>query len=120
MFFCFFTIRNLKNNQFMMKAKYLLALTGIVGSLSLPITANAQKSAKATGKQPVDYVNPYIGAISHMLVPTYPTTHLPNSMMRVFPVSVMIIQLICIGGLPLIVTHHRSKLQALIFMLTRG
>lgn len=34
---------------------------------------------------PVDYVNPYIGNISHMLVPTYPTVHLPNSMMRVCP-----------------------------------
>ena len=27
----------------------------------------------------VDYVNPYIGNISHLLVPTYPTVHLPNS-----------------------------------------
>lgn len=32
------------------------------------------------------YVNPYIKNISHMLAPTYPTMHLPNSMMRVFPV----------------------------------
>jgi predicted alpha-1,2-mannosidase len=34
-------------------------------------------------KEPVDYVNPYIGNISHLLVPTYPTVHLPNSMLRV-------------------------------------
>ena len=27
---------------------------------------------------PVDYVNPYMGNISHLLVPTYPTVHLPN------------------------------------------
>jgi predicted alpha-1,2-mannosidase len=95
------------NHQFMMKAKYLLALTGIVGSLSLPFTASAQKTAKAPAKQPVDYVNPYIGAISHMLVPTYPTTHLPNSMMRVFPVRHDYTTNM-LGGLPLIVTHHRS------------
>ena len=35
-------------------------------------------------KTPVDYVNAYIGNISHLLVPTYPTVHLPNSMLRVY------------------------------------
>ena len=34
---------------------------------------------------PVDYVNPYMGNISHLLVPTFPTVHLPNSMLRVYP-----------------------------------
>ena len=28
-------------------------------------------------KEPVEYVNPYMGNISHLLVPTYPTVHLP-------------------------------------------
>ena len=36
---------------------------------------------------PVDYVNPYMGNISHLLVPTYPTVHLPNSMLRIYPES---------------------------------
>lgn len=36
-------------------------------------------------KTPVDYVNNRIGNISHLLVPTYPTTHLPNSMLRMTP-----------------------------------
>jgi len=35
--------------------------------------------------EPVDYVNAYIGNISHLLVPTYPTVHLPNSMLRFYP-----------------------------------
>ncbi len=35
--------------------------------------------------EPVKYVNPYIGNISHLLVPTYPTVHLPNSMLRFYP-----------------------------------
>ena len=35
--------------------------------------------------EPVDYVNPYMGNISHLLVPTYPTVHLPNSMLRFYP-----------------------------------
>jgi predicted alpha-1,2-mannosidase len=39
-----------------------------------------------TKTQPVDYVNPNIGNISHLLVPTYPTISLPNSFLRVYPV----------------------------------
>ena len=35
--------------------------------------------------EPVKYVNPYIGNISHLLVPTFPTVHLPNSMLRFYP-----------------------------------
>ena len=36
-------------------------------------------------KDPVDYVNPYVGNVSHLLVPTFPTVQLPNSMLRVYP-----------------------------------
>ena len=36
-------------------------------------------------KEPVDYVNNHIGNISILLVPTFPTTHLPNSMLRMNP-----------------------------------
>ena len=38
-----------------------------------------------SAQQPVDYVNPYMGNISHLLVPTFPTIHLPNSFLRVYP-----------------------------------
>ena len=38
-----------------------------------------------TQKEPVDYVNTRIGNISILLVPTFPTTHLPNSMLRMIP-----------------------------------
>jgi len=36
-------------------------------------------------KEPVDYVNNRIGNISILLVPTFPTTNLPNSMLRMNP-----------------------------------
>jgi predicted alpha-1,2-mannosidase len=36
-------------------------------------------------KQPVDYVDPRIGGISHLLVSTLPIVHLPNSMVRLVP-----------------------------------
>ena len=65
-------------------------------------------AAMAADKTPVDYVNPYMGNISHLLVPTFPTVQLPNSMLRVYPVRADYTadQL---GGLPLIVTHHRER-----------
>ncbi|MDH6308671.1 putative alpha-1,2-mannosidase [Dysgonomonas sp. PFB1-18] len=60
------------------------------------------------GKEPVDYVNPYIGNISHLLVPTYPTIHLPNSMLRVYPERDDYTGN-KIKGLPVIVTSHRGN-----------
>lgn len=56
----------------------------------------------------IDYVNPYMGNISHLLVPTYPTVQLPNSMLRVNPeradyTSDMV------RGLPIAVTSHRGS-----------
>ena len=54
--------------------------------LSFVILASIANFAFATtGKEPVDYVNNRIGNISMLLVPTFPTTHLPNSMLRMIP-----------------------------------
>ena len=39
----------------------------------------------AQAKEPVDWVNTEIGTISHMLVPCFQTTQLPNAMLRVLP-----------------------------------
>ena len=57
---------------------------------------------------PVDYVNPYMGNISHLLVPAYPTVHLPNSMLRVYPEREDFTSGV-IRGLPVIVTSHRGS-----------
>ena len=59
-------------------------------------------------KQPVDHVNPYMGNISHLLVPTFPTIHLPNSLLRVYPERRDYTEII-LKGLPLIVTSHRGS-----------
>lgn len=64
--------------------------------------------ADVDSKMPVDYVNPYIGNISHLLVPTYPTIHLPNSMLRVYPERENYTGN-KINGLPIIVTSHRGS-----------
>lgn len=71
-----------------------------------PVLLCAQPAIK--DKTPVDYVNPYIGNISHLLVPTYPTVHLPNSMLRVYPERENYTSN-TIAGLPLIVTSHRGS-----------
>lgn len=65
-------------------------------------------SAPVTEKEPVDYVNPYMGNISHLLVPTYPTISLPNSMLRVYPDRGDYTGLL-IRGLPVMITSHRGS-----------
>jgi len=60
-------------------------------------------------KTPVDYVNPYIGNISHLLAPTYPTIHLPNSMLRVYPERTDFTS-DQIKGLPMMLSSHRGRL----------
>ena len=54
--------------------------------LSIAIFFSCDCASEKNAFQSVDYVNPYMGNISHMLVPTYPIIHLPNSMLRVYPV----------------------------------
>ncbi|MCD8386412.1 MAG: GH92 family glycosyl hydrolase [Bacteroidales bacterium] len=63
---------------------------------------------KAQHKAPVDYVNPYMGNISHLLVPTFPTVHLPNSLLRVYPERSDYTSE-RVTGLPIAVTHHRER-----------
>lgn len=67
-----------------------------------------QSDIRTSEKQPVDYVNPYMGNISHLLVPTYPTIHLPNSFLRVYPERGDYTG-IKINALPLVVTSHRGS-----------
>lgn len=59
-------------------------------------------------KEPVDHVNPFMGNISHLLVPTFPTIHLPNSILRVYPERGDFTSLL-LRGLPLMVTSHRGS-----------
>ena len=71
-------------------------------------TASCCLSNSQEKKAPVDYVNPYMGNISHLLVPTYPTVHLPFSMLRVYPERSDYTS-DQIAGLPVAVTSHRGS-----------
>lgn len=85
----------------MTKLNYLLlGAACLLAGCSRPMVESAQT--------PVDYVNPYMGNISHLLVPTYPTVHLPNSMLRVYPERADFTS-DKVNGLPLIVTSHRGR-----------
>lgn len=68
--------------------------------------------------EPVDYVNPYIGSISHLLVPCFPTIQLPNSLMRIYP-SRNDYTTEYIDGLPIVVTNHRER-SAFRLSVTQG
>lgn len=54
------------------------------------------------------YVDPAIGSVAKLLVPTYPTYHLPNQMIRMIPISDDYID-DQITAFPLQVTEHRSR-----------
>lgn len=84
----------------MRKAKPITLIAGVL--LHLGFVAAGQKM------EPVDYVNPYMGNISHLLVPTYPTIQLPNSLLRVYPERADFTTL-KLRGLPLMITSHRGS-----------
>lgn len=82
-----------------MKYRSAIALLAAFSIASASCTRDAE---------PVDYVNPYIGNISHLLVPTFPTVQLPNSLLRVYPERADYTAEY-LNGLPVIVTNHREK-----------
>lgn len=79
-----------------------------VASAFLLAACSPSDNTQLAQLSPIEYVNPYIGNISQLLVPTYPTIHLPNSMMRVYPERADFTG-DRLGGLPLIVTGHRRS-----------
>jgi predicted alpha-1,2-mannosidase len=74
----------------------------LAGLIMLGSCASGQDS-----RTPVDYVNPYIGNISHLLVPCYPTVSRPNGMMRIYPNRTDYASDV-MKGLPVVVPAHRG------------
>ena len=84
--------------------KYLKVFTGIICFFAF----NSMTNIESKSNEPVDLVNPYMGNISHILVPTFPTIHLPNSFLRVYPERRNFTD-IKLHGLPLIIASHRGS-----------
>ncbi|KAA6301231.1 MAG: hypothetical protein EZS26_002620 [Candidatus Ordinivivax streblomastigis] len=78
-----------------------MKISSVITSLLLCLTIVCQ------AKDPVDYVNNRIGNISHLLMPTYPTTHLPNSMLRMIPTHSDFVT-DRMSGFPLNIPMHRQ------------
>ena len=55
--------------------------------LTIMLFAVVMNSLPLFAAEPVDYVDPYIGSIGHLLRATTPTVQLPNKMARVAPVT---------------------------------
>ena len=85
--------------------RFQFSIKAVIFSIMLlATTMNCHLSAKDA----VDYVNPYIGNVSHLLVPTYPTVHLPNSMLRAYPERADYTSEY-MKGLPIMVAGHRAR-----------
>ncbi len=87
--------------------KLTLGLIGLASLFCTSCSAPLENKSKPI-EEPVDYVNPYMGNISHLLVPTFPTIHLPNSMLRVIP-SRRDYTTDRLNGLPVVTTSHRGS-----------
>lgn len=85
--------------------KNLKTISAILSAAVLSVAVSAFRTDRM--KTPVDYVNPYIGSISHLLVPVYPTVHLPNSMVRAVPMRSETSDNV-VHGLPVTITGHRG------------
>ena len=64
----------------MMPGSPIVAAACVLCGLGLNLSA--QKN-----KEPVDYVDPNIGGIGHLLQATAPTVQLPHAMIRIAPVT---------------------------------
>lgn len=87
-----------------LKTSLFVIFIGIFTSCSVTQNPDTQSV-----KQPVDFVNPYMGNISHLLVPTFAAIHLPNSILRVHPARREYSDVL-INGLPVLLTSHRGKM----------
>ena len=87
-------------------------------SALLAVMLLASSGLQGAKRECVDYVNPYIGNISHLLVPTFATIQLPNSLMRIYPTRGDYTSEL-LDGLPVVVTNHRER-SAFRISVTQG
>ncbi|MCF0196777.1 MAG: glycoside hydrolase family 92 protein, partial [Bacteroidaceae bacterium] len=89
-----------------------------LGAVAASLAAALVCVSPARAKDVVDYVNPYIGNVSHLLVPTFATVQLPGSMMRIYPSRGDYTSEL-LDGLPVLVTNHRER-SAFCISVTQG
>lgn len=97
-----------QKQEIMIPLTKVLCLASLGTALLLGSCQRTILSGDREALEPIEHINPYMGNISHLLVPTYPTVHLPNSMLRIYPNRADYTSEV-IQGLPIIVTNHREK-----------
>ncbi|MDR1330836.1 MAG: GH92 family glycosyl hydrolase [Tannerella sp.] len=98
----------MKKNMKKKLSYFLRACVLLPAAVALLPACGERMAQKSETRSPVDCVNPYMGNISHILVPTYPTVHLPYSMLRVYPERSDYTSDV-MRGLPVMVTSHRGS-----------
>ena len=91
-----------------MKKNKILVISCIVLIIVSCSKGNQLNTKKMLTSNLVDMVNPYMGNISHLLVPTFPTVHLPHSMLRVIPAR-LDYTTDRLKGLPVATVSHRGQ-----------
>ncbi len=81
------------------------SFTRVIASFVLLLSISSLNSCKQ--KDFTKYIDPTIGNVAPFLVPTYPTFHLPNQMIRMFPIRQDYLS-DQIEAFPLQVTSHRQ------------
>ena len=83
----------------------LLSLQSII-FFSAKALPDIPKDTSAPVKQNTDYIDPTIGNVAQLLEPTRPTAHLPNQVIRVFPIRKDYLD-DQISSFPLTIVSHR-------------
>ncbi len=85
-----------------------LGILFMIGMLTLVAYSCTNENSIAGKEDNTQYIDPTIGNVSRFLVPTYPTFHLPNKMLRMYPVKSDYIS-DQVEAWPLQVAAHRNK-----------
>src|SRR5450432_1441514 len=70
---------------FLNKYFVILLFLQIIFFFNSSANPNIQKDTSLPVKQNIDYIDPTIGNVAQLLEPTRPTVHLPNQVIRVYP-----------------------------------
>jgi predicted alpha-1,2-mannosidase len=98
--------------------RYYNLLTAFILLFCFGTKAIAQQQKISRSMSPLDYVDPTIGGSGIVLQPTRPLVHLPNSMLRVFPMKQDQLD-DQISYFPLTVVSHRTE-YAFSFLPLKG
>jgi predicted alpha-1,2-mannosidase len=88
------------------KQLVILLLSQIIFFFSSNANPDIQKDTSTPIKQNIDYIDPTIGNVAQLLEPTRPTVHLPNQVIRVYPIRKDYLD-DQISSFPLTIVSHR-------------